>query len=135
LWRREIAAWHRRARRYSGALREVPPWVRSADLLLAASTGQVAPLCLLKSLTGLPCPTCGFTRGMLTIVRGHPVRGWLYNPLLFSALALLAVALAGWLFWGRELRIHLTHRERTVAYLVGVVLFMADWLYVIRYVG
>jgi hypothetical protein len=106
-----------------------------ADLLLSAATGRPAPLCLLKFLTGCPCPTCGFTRGTLAVLQGHPIQGWLYNPLLFSALGLLGVVLALRLLLGRSLQVHLTRRERTVAWLTAVALLIANWLYVIRYVG
>ncbi len=106
-----------------------------ANLLLSAATGRPVQLCLLKRVTGWPCPTCGFTRGALALLQGHPVQGWLYNPLLFSALGLLGVALAARLLLGRSLRVHLTPRERTVAWLMVVVLSAANWLYVIRYVG
>jgi hypothetical protein len=107
----------------------------SADLLLRASTGRPAQLCLLKRLTGCPCPTCGFTRGTLALLQGHPVQGWLYNPLLFSTLGLLGVVLAVRLLLGRSLQVHLTRRERIVAWLMAVLLLIANWLYVIRYVG
>jgi hypothetical protein len=105
-----------------------------ADLLLSAATGRPASLCLLKFLTGWPCPTCGFTRGTLAFLQGHPIQGWLYNPLLFSALGLLAAAAAGRLFLGRSLHVHLTPRARAVAWLMAALLIAANWLYVIRYV-
>jgi hypothetical protein len=106
-----------------------------ADLLLGAAAGRPVPLCLLQCLTGWPCPTCGFTRGMLAILQGHPFQGWLYNPLLFSALGLWAVALAGRVLLGRSLHVHLTRRERIGAGSIAGVLFVVNWLYVIRCVG
>jgi hypothetical protein len=106
-----------------------------ADLLLSAATGRSVQRCLLRRLTGWPCPTCGFTRGTLAVLQGHPIQGWLYNPLLFSALGLLGVVLAVRLFLGRSLQVHLTRRERILAWLVAVVLLVANWLYVVCYVG
>ncbi len=107
----------------------------AANLLLSAALDRPVQLCLLKHLTGWPCPTCGFTRGTLAFLHGHPVQGWWYNPLLFSALGLAAVAVAVRLLFGRGLHVHLTRRERIGAWLIAGVLFVANWLYVIRYVG
>jgi hypothetical protein len=106
-----------------------------ANLLLSASAGRPAQLCLLKRLTGWPCPTCGFTRGTLAILQGHPVQGWLYNPLLFSALGLAGLVLIIRLLLGRSLQVELTARERIAAWLIAGILFAANWLYVIRCVG
>lgn len=106
-----------------------------ANLLLGAAYGRPAPLCLLKRLTGWPCPTCGFTRGTLAFLQGHPIQGWLYNPLLFSALGLIGVVIAVRLLFGRGLHVHLTHRERIAAWILALALLAANWLYVIRYVG
>ena len=53
------------------------------------------PLCPLRTLTGLPCPTCGATRAAEAMLGGHFLDAVLYNPLVtLAALAFLIVGLA-----------------------------------------
>ncbi len=104
-------------------------------LLLGASSGRPLPLCLFKRLTGCPCPTCGFTRGVLSLLQGHPLQGWLYNPLLFSLLGVLTAGVGIRALFGRSLRVQVTPGERIAAWLAALLLALVNWLYVIRYVG
>jgi len=102
---------------------------------LSAHFHRPVQLCLVKHLTGVPCPTCGFTRGALSFIHGHIVQAWLYNPLLYSVLALFVAATAVRIFSARSLRINLTGKERPAAWILAGVLFFANWMYVIFYVG
>ena len=36
--------------------------------------------CLIKELTGLPCPTCGMTRAYKSLLRGEILMAFIYNP-------------------------------------------------------
>ena len=92
-------------------------------------------LCLVKRLTGVACPSCGFTRGALSLLHGHPSQAWLYNPLLYSVLALLFAATAVRIISARSLRINLTATERSAVWIVAGALFLANWAYVIFFVG
>ena len=94
-----------------------------------------AQLCLVKHLTGLPCPTCGFTRGALSLLGGHPAQAWLYNPLLYSVIALCFAVTAIRIISARSLRIDLTSKERSAAWILAGLLFFANWVYVIFFVG
>lgn len=48
--------------------------------------------CLLRYITGVPCPTCGATRAMFSLARLDFVGYWLYNPMAFPlVIAFLAV--------------------------------------------
>lgn len=47
------------------------------------------PKCAFRSLTGIPCPTCGSTHAALAALHGHPLQALAANPL---------VALAGGVF-------------------------------------
>lgn len=91
-------------------------------------------LCLFKRVTGLPCPTCGFTRGALSFLHGHIVQGWLYNPLLFSVLILFFAYNAIGFIFSRTVQIHLTYRERTIAWILAIMLLSINWMYVILFV-
>ena len=107
----------------------------AAVVCLSAYINHPAQLCLLKRLTGFACPTCGFTRGALSLFGGHIVRAWLFNPLLYTILAVFFAATAIRIFFARSMRISLTKPERLFAWILAVVLFFANWAYVIFYVG
>lgn len=105
-----------------------------AALWLSSYHDRVVSLCLLKRVTGQPCPTCGLTRGVLSLLSGEPGQGWLYNPLLFSVLALFIAVTGIRILFARGLRIRLTGTERAIAWLLAAILFAANWAYVIFYV-
>ncbi len=104
-------------------------------LLMSAHLGRPVELCLIKRCTGVACPTCGFTRGALSFLHGQAGRAWLYNPLLNSALALFFAGAAVRVIFARGVRISLTRTERSAAWVLAAVLFLANWAYVILYVG
>jgi len=107
----------------------------SALVWLSAYFHRPVQLCLVKRLTGVACPTCGFTRGALSLLGGHIVQAWLYNPLLYSVLALFSAAIVVRIIWGRRVSISLTGTERKAAWIVAGALFFANWAYIIFYVG
>lgn len=52
---------------------------------------HVGSVCVLKRTTGIPCPSCGSTRSMLSLLHGDIVRAWLWNPFGFFILGGLLV--------------------------------------------
>jgi len=106
-----------------------------AAILLGRYLGQPVSLCLFKRLTGIACPTCGFTRGVLNLLQGRLLQAWLCNPLLYSVLGLFFAATVMRVLLGRSVRIHLGRAERIVAWIVAIVLFVANWAYIIFCVG
>jgi hypothetical protein len=48
-------------------------------------------VCLIKKLTNVPCPSCGSTRSMLSILNGEYWQGLKWNPLGFISLIGLMV--------------------------------------------
>ena len=104
-------------------------------ILLSSYFHHPVELCLFKRLTGIPCPTCGFTRGVLTMLHCHPDQAWLYNPLLFSALAFLFMATVVRFLFARSLRIQMTNTERIITWALAILLLCVNWIYVIFYVG
>lgn len=74
-----------------------PELLWGSVLAAAAVTGAIwlyfglpTPLCPLHALTGIPCPTCGMTRGIACLLRGRIVDGFVFNPLLMTALLVAA---------------------------------------------
>jgi hypothetical protein len=107
----------------------------SATIWLGRLFDRPVHLCLPKRLTGFAGPTCGFTRGMLSLLHGDITRAWLYNPLLFSALTLFFTAAVVRILLGRSLRVYLTDTERQIAWILSFALLFVNWAYVILYVG
>jgi hypothetical protein len=71
----------------------------------------------------------------LSLLHGHIIRAWLYNPLLFSVLGLFVAITAIRICFARGIKISLTKKERVLAWILIVVLFFTNWAYVIYYVG
>lgn len=94
-----------------------------------------AVLCLFKRITGVPCPTCGVTRGLLALADGDPVAALVCNPLVFVLLGLLAALLLLRVVGGRVLRLELGVSGRRAAYAAAAAALLANWVYVIRFVG
>jgi hypothetical protein len=53
------------------------------------------PLCPLRRITGIPCPGCGMTTGVVATVRGHVLAGLEANPVA-PFVVLVAVAVVVW---------------------------------------
>jgi hypothetical protein len=102
---------------------------------LAWRSRQPAELCLFKELTGLPCPTCGLTRGALALLHGHFAEAISFNPLAFAILAVAAIWLLARLALGLRLHVALSRGERKVAGILAAALLLSNWAYLILQVG
>jgi len=107
----------------------------AAAVWLAARTGQTAQLCLFKRLSGMPCPACGLTRGLLSVLQGEIAAAWLYNPLLFSIIAIFFGHSLARLFFAHSLRMQFSPRERAIGWVLAVAVGLANWAYVAFYTG
>jgi Protein of unknown function (DUF2752) len=57
----------------------------AALLPLAPALAAGAPACLFRSLTGLPCPTCGATHAVVALSRLDLASAFAANPLVAAA--------------------------------------------------
>jgi hypothetical protein len=57
-------------------------------LRLAMALHWPLPFCLLRKVTGVPCPACGSTRSLLAWTHLDPVTAFHYNPLFCIGLLL-----------------------------------------------
>jgi Protein of unknown function (DUF2752) len=57
---------------------------------------EVVPPCPLRTLTGVPCPLCGMTRGVTAAVHGQIGHALFLNPGSVAAVILAIVALFAW---------------------------------------
>jgi len=107
----------------------------AAALFLGAYLERPVHLCLFKNVTGLACPTCGVTRGVLCLLHGRFAQAWLYNPLMLSAILLFSFYTPACAFLGRSVRVQLNQKERTIAWVAAVGVLVSNWAYVILCVG
>jgi hypothetical protein len=88
---------------------------------------QALVLCPLRAVTGIPCPSCGLTRALAHLERGHLVQALKFHPfspLIFLLVLALAVLLLFELATGKTV-IGNPLRNRRDVYLVfaGLVVF------------
>jgi hypothetical protein len=57
---------------------------------------EVVPPCPLRTITGIPCPMCGMTRGVTALVHGDFAHALLMNPASYVAVALALLLLVQW---------------------------------------
>jgi hypothetical protein len=98
---------------------------------LAGQEGPVA-LCLLRHLTGIPCPTCGMTRSFCCMSRGEFAEAALFHPLgpvIYAMLAVVFVRSAGIALLGRT---WLGRTARVLVWSVPVLGIVAVAIWVVR---
>ena len=100
--------------------------------LVSAWTGTELDTCLFHRFTGLPCPTCGTTRGLLALARGAWGVSWRWNPLTMTGFAVAGLLLLGRLATGRMLEVRLTQPERRCLTALGLVLLALNWAWLIH---
>lgn len=57
---------------------------------------EFVPPCPLRTVTGIPCPLCGMTRGVTALVHGDFARALLMNPASYLMVALAILLLVQW---------------------------------------
>lgn len=94
---------------------------------------DLAPPCLFRESTGIPCPTCGTSRSLVEFSRGHLAGSFVMNPLaalviLFGVLAFLANTVM--LFGGLPRpKFMLNDHEGTVLRYCVIALVLFNWVY------
>ncbi|MFM8304409.1 MAG: DUF2752 domain-containing protein [Actinomycetota bacterium] len=77
-------------------LRTVGLFLVPAALALSVSPFDPVPPCPLRTLTGIPCPLCGSTRGVIAAVHGDLGRALTLNPASIIVLVLAVLLVATW---------------------------------------
>jgi hypothetical protein len=57
---------------------------------------EFVPPCPLRTITGIPCPLCGMTRGVTALVHGDIARAAVLNPGSFLVVGLAVLLLVQW---------------------------------------
>jgi hypothetical protein len=73
----------------------------AAGMLAVAAASPILPVtpvppCPLRTFTGIPCPFCGMTRGVTSLVHGQLSAAFSYNPGAFLIVAMAVVLLIAW---------------------------------------
>jgi hypothetical protein len=89
-----------------------------AALVLKALPFSPVPPCPLRTLTGVPCPLCGSTRGVIAAVHGDIAGAITLNPASLIVLVLAVMLVIGWR----------VERVRIPVWLI-VAVFAALWTY------
>ena len=112
-------------------------WLAYNIFVVNAKGNDALSVCIIKSTTGIPCPSCGTTRSTLELFKGHLLNALYYNPLGLLIASILLVA-PFWLlydvllgkstfytFYGNAERVI---NRRAVAYTL-IALMLANWIW------
>ena len=107
--------------------------------LVAARTLPIStllPACTFRSMTGVPCPTCGTTRLLTHLAQGDLSIAFCLNPavafILISAIVLFLYD-AIVLFSGSRVAFSLSSRESQWIRLGAIVALLVNWVYLAVY--
>jgi Protein of unknown function (DUF2752) len=93
--------------------------------------------CLFKKVAGVPCPSCGSTRSVISLMQGDIVQAVLWNPMgliLLVSMALIPLWIAYDLF-NKKRTLFITYRKAELffsrkRYAIPVlVLLLANWMW------
>jgi hypothetical protein len=95
----------------------------------------LAPSCMFKSLTGVPCPTCGATRSIVFLSQGDVVSAFTMNPLIvacvLSAVLYLPYSLFTLVFDRPRIDVALSEKEKDRIRAMALLLILLNWMYLV----
>ncbi len=93
---------------------------------------EMAPSCVFRAFTGIPCPTCGATHSLVHLAHGNLSASFGMNPAvalaIFASMLLSVYDLAA-LFSGSRISLSLTPRESTLIRAGAATVLLAHWAY------
>ena len=96
---------------------------------------SLAPDCVFRGLTGVPCPSCGATRSMVHLSHGLVLSAFAMNPLttlcLISAVAWFSASIVSAVLDLPRIGIILTTAEKQIVRAGAVILLFAQWAYLV----
>lgn len=93
--------------------------------------------CLMKLITGIPCPSCGVTRAMILLLQGEIIASVSMNPLGLIVAAIMVLAPI-WLLldvvWNKQALFETYKKteqlfKRPQLYIPSIVLIVANWIW------
>lgn len=94
--------------------------------------------CPFHAITGTPCPTCGITRGLFSLLHGDPRAAFFFNPLGLIILLVIAIylvyAVVVVVVKLPRLRCNPLTAKQKATLRVSVILLVAmNWIYLIHH--
>ncbi len=109
--------------------------ILSAIIIYIAGIKNEISFCVFKNITGIPCPSCGLTRSVISLLHGNIIQAVLYNPFFFIGFLLLILfTIAGILIrfiFKIKIKIDLNRIEKISIVLILIILLLANWIYLI----
>ncbi|AXG74633.1 DUF2752 domain-containing protein [Flavobacterium arcticum] len=96
--------------------------------------------CFFKNITGVPCPSCGNTRSILSLIKGNFNNAIFINPLGFIVAGIMFI-FPFWLLYDISLKKNTLHKsylyfEKTIKIkpiaIVLIILLIANWIWNIQ---
>ncbi len=88
-------------------------------------------LCFFRRLTGLSCPTCGLSRSMLSLSRGHLIEAISYNPFMLVLTVVIFIYLATEILFKISISIKATKKQYRVISITLTLLFLVNWAFIL----
>ncbi len=96
---------------------------------------QLAPDCVFKVMTGMPCPTCGSTRAVILLSQGNILSAFRMNPatsaVFVAALVAFLCRITALAFNLPGMRIGLSDHEKNLVRVSAVLALLLNWGYLI----
>lgn len=73
-------------------------WLLFLKLTVVKNSGLDLTVCILKRVTGFPCPSCGTTRAVSYLFNGEIVKSLFKNP-FGIIVAVIMIVSPGWIIW------------------------------------
>jgi len=102
---------------------------------VARLESQPIDLCMFKRVTGLPCPTCGVSRCAWRLAHGDILAAIRNQPFMFVAGVLFALITVLRVGFARRIEWEMSPAARRVALGLVAAAFLANWWYVIVFLG
>ncbi len=112
-------------------------WLGTVFLTNYSHSGDISGFCIIKYLTGIPCPACGSTRSVMALIGGDFSEAFFLNPSGFI-IALIALALPVWMLWDYSTKNQSLYRfycqaenviRRPPVAATLIVLVIANWIW------
>jgi hypothetical protein len=112
-------------------------WLAFTDQNNQHSSSDEVGVCMFKHVTGIPCPSCGSTRTILSIMHGNLLDGMLINP--FGIILMLMMILSpAWIvydlisrrdtFLRAYLQTELFLKKKWIAF-PAITLVLGNWIW------
>jgi hypothetical protein len=112
-------------------------WLFSANNAFVESNFSNAGVCLVKHVTGIPCPSCGSTRSILSLLDGNLADALYWNP-VGIVLLLILIIVPIWIFYDCFIRkdtlynfykkAEISLQQKKVA-IPAILLMLVNWIW------